>query len=149
MITAIRVKLRRAPVVLALGLLIVAAQALVPISEPTVYASKENQDIWEFVGMLAVMSLVVAIALEPSPAEKYLEANPGVDDRTRQAVLNGDIFIGMDAAAARASWGKPHRINRTVGPGYEREQWVYDRHDYKRDYVYVVNGVVVSWQTSD
>ena len=56
----------------------------------------------------------------------------------------GPITIGMTAAQALASChGKPERVNRTVTGNSVHEQWVYGS-----VYVYLRDGVVISFQDS-
>lgn len=52
------------------------------------------------------------------------------------------IEIGMSTKTLRLSIGNPSRINKSVGRGYERSQFVYDKH-----YIYVKDGKVTGWQT--
>lgn len=56
-------------------------------------------------------------------------------------ILEGKIAIGMTEAALLKSWGRPRRINESVGPWGVHKQYV-----YRSAYVYVENGRVVSWQ---
>jgi hypothetical protein len=54
-----------------------------------------------------------------------------------------EYAIGMTASMLRASLGSPETINSTETAGGTHEQWVYGR-----DYIYVEDGVVTSFQTS-
>jgi hypothetical protein len=57
----------------------------------------------------------------------------------------GGVSVGMTAQQVEAKcWGKPSSINSTVTGTSERQQWVYAGHNY----VYLVNGVVTTVQTS-
>lgn len=57
----------------------------------------------------------------------------------------GGVAVGMTAKQVEATcWGKPTSVNRTVTGAGAREQWVYPGYNY----VYLVNGVVTSIQTS-
>jgi len=82
----------------------------------------------------------------PSEADirrgKYCRAHPETSGAFRQAILKGQIAIGMTTDMLIASWGFPEDINRTVMAGLVSEQWVYG----KGVYVYLDNGVVTSWQ---
>lgn len=60
-----------------------------------------------------------------------------------QAIKEKKIFIGMPAAAVRASWGEPDKINTSNYNGVVKEQWIYRG---EKNYVYLENGVVTSWQ---
>lgn len=66
--------------------------------------------------------------------------------RSREAVAQRRVFVGMPAADARKSWGEPTRVNRTITAGSDREQWVYRRASGKTQYVYVEDGVVTAIQ---
>ena len=68
-------------------------------------------------------------------------------DRVQEAIANQRVFIGMTADEVRASWGAPSKINASVGSWGTHEQWVYDRSNFRSQYVYVENGVVRSMQS--
>lgn len=72
---------------------------------------------------------------------RYDSAQYRFTDQERRAIRSRSVFVGMSAAAARESLGRPDRINRTVIASGTREQWVYDGL-----YVYVENGVVTAYQ---
>lgn len=57
------------------------------------------------------------------------------DIRTRQ------IRIGITPCLALASWGRPERVNRSVGSFGVHEQWV-----YPSAYLYFEDQVLTSWQ---
>ena len=58
------------------------------------------------------------------------------------------IVLGMTDEQLRLSWGAPGRVNRSVGSFGVHEQWIYPRGSVTDDYVYVEDGKVTSWQTS-
>jgi len=58
-------------------------------------------------------------------------------------VAKKEIHRGMIAEQVKAAWGKPQRINETVGAWGTHEQWVYGD-----TYVYFENGLMTSWQSS-
>lgn len=60
-----------------------------------------------------------------------------------QRISNGKIWLGMSDEMARASWGAPENINRTVGSWGVHEQWIYGD-----TYVYFENGKLTVWQDS-
>lgn len=41
-----------------------------------------------------------------------------------------------------SSWGRPDDINKTISSSGTSEQWVYERDDYQRQYVYFDDGEV-------
>ena len=78
----------------------------------------------------------------------------------RDAILNGDILIGMTAKQVLASRGRPYKINRSTGSYGIHEQWVMvtitpgvigayglDKKAPRYAYIYLENGKVTSWQS--
>lgn len=63
-------------------------------------------------------------------------------------VLKNRVGRGMSADEVLQSWGKPSKINRTVGASGVHEQWVYRSGPASANYVYLDNGVVTSYQVS-
>ncbi len=56
---------------------------------------------------------------------------------------NNRIQVGMTAEDVEKSWRRPDRINRS---SHGNDQWVYDRADYRSQYVYIDGaGCVVAW----
>lgn len=80
--------------------------------------------------------------------EAFFAANPNVDARTKAAVLAGRIFVGMNAAAATASWGDLRKVNRSHYADGEHLQWVYFywAAPGAQKYVYLRGGVVTAIQ---
>jgi len=84
----------------------------------------------------------------------YVQNHPELDERTKSAILNGRIFIGMNTEQVLASWGKPNKINRSVYEWGVHEQWVYGGlSGYGRyssytepTYLYFEDGLLKSWQ---
>lgn len=66
--------------------------------------------------------------------------------RSREAVNQGQIFVGMSADDARKSWGAPTTINRSDYGSGAQEQWVYRHGPGKSQYVYVKGGRVTAVQ---
>jgi hypothetical protein len=75
--------------------------------------------------------------------ELYVKEHPEVSQRIKDAVLKGSIILGMSSDAARAAWGEPKRVNRTVNARGVSEQWVYGD-----TYVYFDDNILTSWQDS-
>lgn len=71
--------------------------------------------------------------LKPSP--------PTESERERQLIVGKKVAVGMSENALLRSWGKPDRINRSS----HGDQWIYERGNYRRQYVYLKNGHVTSW----
>lgn len=68
------------------------------------------------------------------------------EDRSwaNNAILKGEVAIGMTENEVVRSWGKPDRVNRTISRRGSNEQWVYDRGGHKSQYIYLDNGIVSS-----
>lgn len=79
--------------------------------------------------------------------EKAEEARRVRNDRIQNAIFKREVVIGMTADEVRRSWGEPNKINASMGSYGRTEQWVYDRGDFKAQYVYLDNGVVRSMQS--
>ena len=69
------------------------------------------------------------------------------DQRILKATASGKVTRGMTAAQVRSSWGAPTKINQSTGSYGVHEQWVYDRGNFRAQYVYLQNGVVTSFQS--
>lgn len=67
----------------------------------------------------------------------------------RDAIDSREVFIGMTAEQAEESWGKPKKINRTITTNSVSEQWVYDRGNFRNQYLYLTDGVVRSIQSPE
>jgi hypothetical protein len=60
-------------------------------------------------------------------------------------IKNRKVQVGMSEKALLTSWGKPNKINKSVGSHGINKQYIY--RDYSQTkYVYVENGEVASWQ---
>jgi len=66
--------------------------------------------------------------------------------KTYDKIKQGDIWIGMTEQMAIMSYGRPNDVNRTVGSWGSHEQWVYDKSDTFRVYLYFENGILTSMQ---
>ncbi|MFH1755241.1 MAG: hypothetical protein ABIA59_06015 [Candidatus Latescibacterota bacterium] len=65
--------------------------------------------------------------------------------KTGRAIRNHEVFVGMDAEAARESWGLPSEvISHEIGSQTE-EQWIY-RVGNRSKYVYIVNDKINKWE---
>lgn len=79
-------------------------------------------------------------------AARICEKHPDWSTDACKAVEQKKIFIGMTADEARASWGKPSRVNRTIYSTGVHEQWVYDYGEGVEAFVYVKEGRVTAIQ---
>lgn len=57
-------------------------------------------------------------------------------------ILEGKIWLGMTANMAVQSWGRPEKINTTVGTFGKHEQWIYPNNEY----LYFENDILTGWQ---
>lgn len=92
----------------------------------------------------------------PCQGGTKLDIPPPPDPNTREgrmaiAIAKKQIVIGMTAAEVVQSWGKPDKINSSATRENRNEQWVFssDRPIGRAQYVYLENGIVRSWQSSD
>ncbi len=76
--------------------------------------------------------------------------------RVKDAILRGDVLIGMTSSDVIASRGRPHDVNKTTGIFGVHEQWVmyalsesgkWDSKGKEYGYIYFENGLVTSWQS--
>jgi hypothetical protein len=58
-----------------------------------------------------------------------------------QKIIDEKIWINMTKEMLIDSWGKPEKVNRTVGEWGIHEQWIYGK-----TYLYLENGILKSWQ---
>lgn len=92
--------------------------------------------------------------------QNYIKTHPGISSQVRDAILNGDILIGMTEEQVVASRGRPYKTNRTTGSFGIHEQWVMvtstpgvigaygiDSKAKEYAYIYFENGKVTSWQS--
>ncbi|ABW68311.1 hypothetical protein Dole_2507 [Desulfosudis oleivorans Hxd3] len=84
--------------------------------------------------------------LQPFEENWYFEdphaIYPDWPKKTWDAIEAGNIFIGMTDEQASLSWGKPNKINKTVGSWGVHEQWIYNN-----QYLYFENGRLESFQS--
>lgn len=86
--------------------------------------------------------------------QDYIKTHPDISQRIKDAILKGDILIGMTEAQVIASRGTPYKVNRSTGSYGVHEQWVMffdtpsilDPKSYTYAYIYFENGRVTSWQ---
>lgn len=69
------------------------------------------------------------------------------DSNIETAISLRRVLVGMTKEQAIRAWGRPTKINQTVGAGYTTEQWVYDRDTISNtQYLYFDNGILRSIQ---
>jgi hypothetical protein len=64
--------------------------------------------------------------------------------KTAQAIMDHEVFVGMQSDAALASWGTPAKVNVSEINGRINEQWIYPSPSKNR-YIYLDNGKVIRW----
>jgi hypothetical protein len=65
--------------------------------------------------------------------------------KTGRAIRNHEVFVGMEAEAAKESWGIPTEvISHEIG-GQTEQQWIY-RVGNRSKYIYIVNGKINKWE---
>ncbi len=69
------------------------------------------------------------------------------DNAKFDAMIDGKVMRGMSESQVQNAWGRPSKINRSVGSYGTHEQWVYDRGRNGSQYIYFENGVVTSMQS--
>ena len=92
--------------------------------------------------------------------QNYIKDHSEISSQVKDAILNGDVLIGMTAKQVVASRGRPYKINRSTGSYGVHEQWVMvtftpgviggyglDKKAKKYAYIYFENGKVTSWQS--
>lgn len=72
-----------------------------------------------------------------------IDATPSASGVSDDSSFN-TISIGMTDKQVIQTWGKPHKINRTVSKYGSREQWIYYRSKHRDQYVYLEDDVVTS-----
>lgn len=82
---------------------------------------------------------------------KFIAANPDLFPEIKEAILNGNLIIGMTPEQVVASIGKPYDVNVSTGSWGVHVQWVMcapgSFRDWRYGYVYFENGKVTSWQS--
>ncbi len=100
----------------------------------------------------AVRIMGAGRAAPDSEGAQYWKREAARQKRTEaieEAIAQKKVAIGMNADEVAASWGRPHKVNRTITAAGTREQWIYDRGGYKTQYVYLDNGVVRTIQSPE
>ncbi|UCE72630.1 MAG: hypothetical protein JSU99_04780 [Nitrospiraceae bacterium] len=71
----------------------------------------------------------------------FVEENPGLHLIIKEAILNGDIIIGMSKDMVIASWGMAEEITRSGSAFSTYEEWIYGD-----TYLYFENDILSEWQ---
>lgn len=89
------------------------------------------------------------LASQGAQQARYEVAKAARAERVALAIARGEVFIGMSADEVVESWGRPTRVNTSVGAYGRHEQWVYQRGRLRAQYVYLQNWVVTSTQSTE
>ena len=71
------------------------------------------------------------------------------DSAINSAIARGRVAIGMTAEQVIRSWGRPSKVNKTMTERSGNEQWIYNRGQFRAQYVYIENGIVRSIQSPE
>ncbi len=74
----------------------------------------------------------------------FIQQNPNIPELMKNAILNGEIIIGMTADMVEASWGTADEIESSDTLFDSQEQWIYDD-----TYLFFDKGRLNGWQNFD
>jgi hypothetical protein len=77
--------------------------------------------------------------------QEIVNRHPEWPEKVKQAILKGSVSMNMTKQQARAAWGEPYKINRTVTQSGIHEQWVYNCVG-ALSFLYFENDILTSWQ---
>lgn len=82
-------------------------------------------------------------------AARVQQENSALQAKVRRldAIRERRVYVGMTRDDVIESWGRPDSVNRDVYAGAVKEQWIYERSEGGRQYVYVDNGLVTAIQS--
>lgn len=86
---------------------------------------------------------------------EFIKLNPDFSQNIKNAILSGDILIGMTKEQVIASRGEPVKVNKTTTIYGVDEQWImfyetpfpWDEGADKYQYIYFFNGKATGWQS--
>ena len=93
---------------------------------------------------------------------EFINAHQDTSPAIKQAILDGEVVLGMTKEQVLASRGRPLHISKTTDVRGTDEQWIYvgvranermqlSKKEYKLDrkyaYIYFENGLVSTWQS--
>lgn len=87
----------------------------------------------------------VAIADKEAMRKEFVDRYPEWPQDVKNAILQGEIIIGMTEGQVLASWGSPESVNRTIFKNHTREQWIYSQWPHF-GYLYFDNGILTAQQ---
>lgn len=57
--------------------------------------------------------------------QAYVDAHPDLSEKTKQAILNGEVFVSMTKEEVIASWGDTNQKNQSISFLGTSEIWTY------------------------
>lgn len=76
--------------------------------------------------------------------QEIINRHPEWPEEIKQLILKRKVRIGMTKEQARASWGEPYKVNKTITRYGVHEQWVYGIYGYA--FLYFENDILTSIQ---
>lgn len=82
--------------------------------------------------------------------QRYIRIHPEMSDEFKEAILAGEIRLGMHEGQVEAAIGPPNHVNRSAYSWGTTAQFCYDAIGFNFNfnryrYVYFENGKVTSW----
>jgi len=98
--------------------------------------------------MAAVEEKLNKLFFFTSPEYRYRMNLRKYGKKTAKAVFDRQLFKGMKRDAALESWGYPDEMKSVDVSGSMQEQWIYKdvRQKNKKRYVYIIEGLVDTWE---
>ncbi|MFH1277004.1 MAG: hypothetical protein ABIK65_01280 [Candidatus Eisenbacteria bacterium] len=78
--------------------------------------------------------------------EEYLRSHPDQPAEVRDAILAGEVTLGMSTEMVGASLGEPEDVRRTISAAGAREQWTYPTKAGTLRSLYFENGVLTAYE---
>ena len=79
---------------------------------------------------------------------KYTNAHPELKEEIKNAIISGELILGMTKEQVKASWGEPKSYwdkieERDLNYNVILEEWRYGKYSGIRNYIYFENGKLV------
>ena len=106
----------------------------------SVYLNSQSQELAELERIHQVQ-----ISVTPNRQLEYLKKHLDLDPRYMQAILDGEIVLGMLHEMVIASWGHPQTVLRTQTTWGQYEDWAYGGDPQNLIYLQFKDGELISW----
>ena len=95
--------------------------------------------------LCTVWLLCAGCALDAKRRKAYVAAHPQLDAKVRQAVLEGNVLVGMTEADVEAAMGEPTRKAKSRDKQHgQLDLWVFDRsHEATQPYTSEHDGMTI------